>query len=499
MIKKYNLLFLMILLLLIQNLIFSQTEGKKISIATYRKIYSHVLKEERTIAVSLPSGYKTLNRQYPVLYILDAEYSSFTSSIGIVRYLGQYRIPEMIIVGVLNTNRNRDFWSYKIEGLRQTTDDGGQNFLSFFSEELIPFIDKNYKTTPYRIIYGRSAGGHFVTNALISKPDLFEGYLASSPVIGFSNNILLKRAENFFRKQKSLPKSYFIYYGKTDYNSVVERIPVLASIIRKYTPSDFNWGIKCVDGRHGPPESLLELLLMIFPDWQPVGQPDITPIKGEFLYGESIFAEIAYERDPVHFTLDGQEPTRNSPIYKGPLRIDKSTTLKAKAIRGDLQEGITVTAQFTLVKKNRPSLKIKNLKSGLKYKYVEKQIFHCPDYSADSSIKSGIVPVIDLGVREREQFYLMQFEGFINIPTSGRIRFTIISNGSKIFIDDRCVLSGDGLTPEKNVIDICLESGYHSILIICCILTEPTHILEIYWQGPGIKKQLIPETAFYHE
>ena len=241
---KKSLLLLGILAIKIHIPAYSQNEGDHISVATYRKIYSNVLKEERTIAVSLPVDYETSGKQYPVLYILDAEYDSFNCSIGLVHFLSRYHIPEMIIIGVLNTIRNKDLWSHKIEGLPQTKNDGAKNFLSFFSEELIPFINQNYRTTQHRTIYGRSAAGHFVTYCLFTNPNLFEAYLASSPVIGFSDNQLLTKAEDFFGTHKSLFKSFFIYYGNTDYNSVIKRIPVLESIILENTPSGFNWGIK---------------------------------------------------------------------------------------------------------------------------------------------------------------------------------------------------------------------------------------------------------------
>ncbi|UCC12855.1 MAG: alpha/beta hydrolase, partial [candidate division WOR-3 bacterium] len=274
-----------LLLLGILTVIFlhAQSEGEKLSVATYRTLYSHILDEERTVVISVPAGYDYSKQQYPVLYMLDAEYADFAWSVGLVHYLGAYQMPEMIIVGVLNTNRNRDMWSYKIEGLANTTDDGAENFMNFFARELIPFVDQNYRTTSYRVIYGRSAGGHFVTYCLFAQPDLFDAYLASSPVIGFSNDNLLRQAEKFFSKHKSSNRSFFIYYGDTDYNSVVKRIPVLEQIIQENTPDGFTWGVKRVAGRHGPPKSLHELLLMLFPDWTPVSSPVITPSRAEMV------------------------------------------------------------------------------------------------------------------------------------------------------------------------------------------------------------------------
>jgi len=495
---KKILVFLWILIMSFQNFTYSQNEGDKLSVATYRKIYSNILNEERTIAVSLPAGYENSLKRYPVFYILDAEDTGFAWQIGIARNLSPERIPETIIVGVVNTDRIRDFMSWKMEGLPSTKDDGAPNFLNYLSQELIPFIDRNYRTTPHRTIYGGSAAGHFVTFSLLENPKLFEVYLDSSPVIGFSNNQLLTKAEAFFNRHKSLKKSFFIYFGKTDYNSVVKRIPLLESIISKNTPGGFKWGIKSVEGRHVPPESFSELLLMNYSGWQPVNQPVITPAGGEFLRGKSISVQISNDRDPVHFSLNGEEPTRNFPVYNGPVRINKPTIIKAKTIRGDLQESGTVSAQFTIVSNLRPAQKVSNPRSGLKYKYIEQQSFNTPDSITGMPVKSGIIPSVDLSVCERDQFYLIQYNGFIKIPSSGQYRFTLTYTDCKFFIDNSLIIAGGGLLPRETSREICLEAGYHAMRIISCILTQPNDVLELYWEGPGIKKQRIHAGAFYY-
>ncbi len=498
---KNNLQIILFLLLLFKNPLYARNiENENIvPIATYKNLFSNVLNEERTIAVSLPTGYEYSKKHYPVLYILDAEYASYPSAVGMIQYLGRYKIPEMIIIGILNTNRNRDLWSHQIEGLPSTKGDGADNFINFLSQELIPFVNRNYRTTAHKTIYGRSAAGHFVTYCLISKPELFEAYLASSPVIGFSDNQLLTKAEAFFKNQKTLTKSFYVYYGDTDYNSVIKRIPTLESIIEHNRPAGFLWGVKRVEGKHGPPESLYELLLMLYPDWHPIIEPVILPSKGEFLQGKSIEVKMLAEQDSIiYYTCNGEEPSRNSARYECPIRIEKPTILKAKSIRNDLQESRTVEAQFTESDQVRPALKVKNIKNGLKYTYVEKQAFHIPDRILEPPLKSGIIPSIDLSVRERDQFYLLQFEGFIKIPSTGQYRFYFLAIESKLFIDESQITEAHGLLPKETVVELSMEAGIHAFRIVSCILTHQNHKVELFWESPGIRKQRIPASAWYH-
>ena len=102
-----------IILLFTFLLSFVSTAQEPITIGTSYTISSSVLKENRTIQIYLPKSYNdsTLTPQhYPVIYLLDSE-SNFNYLSAYVEKLSKYpypSIPEMIIVGIVNTNRTRD-------------------------------------------------------------------------------------------------------------------------------------------------------------------------------------------------------------------------------------------------------------------------------------------------------------------------------------------------------------------------------------------------------
>jgi hypothetical protein len=97
------------------------------------------------------------------------------------------RIPELIVVGVTNTDRTRDLSPVKSSQknpageLQFPTSGGADNFLKFFETELIPEIEKTYRVQPYRVLAGHSLGGLFAVHAMVSKPGLFNSYVAVSP------------------------------------------------------------------------------------------------------------------------------------------------------------------------------------------------------------------------------------------------------------------------------------------------------------------------------
>ena len=66
-------------------------------------------------------------------------------------------MPEIIVVAVKNTNRSRDVFPWRMTFRNGNTIGGdADNYLSFFRDELQPFINTNYRTAYYRILYGQS-------------------------------------------------------------------------------------------------------------------------------------------------------------------------------------------------------------------------------------------------------------------------------------------------------------------------------------------------------
>ena len=148
------------------------TAQEPIIIGTKHQLYSNLLKEQRSYRISLPKSYtdkKYKPASYPVLYLLDGE-MAFEYYVSVVRFLskGVYAsIPEMIVIGIDNTDRTRDLTPTKAS--KRSPDDaakilftnsgGGENFIQFINTELIPAVDSAYRTNGYKIFAGHSFGG----------------------------------------------------------------------------------------------------------------------------------------------------------------------------------------------------------------------------------------------------------------------------------------------------------------------------------------------------
>lgn len=188
--------------------------GQDASIVAGKRIviHSNILNEDRELRIATPASYDSANDPYPVLFVLDGE-SHFLYTAGVARYLALYgAVPEMIVVGVSNVDRVRDYTpspSAKTPE-RYPNAGGSERYLRFIRDEVVPYVEKNYRTMPYRVLAGHSLGGLCVMSCLASDPDLFSAYVAISPSIGWNDRELFPRIEELLRGPKSLKKFVFL-------------------------------------------------------------------------------------------------------------------------------------------------------------------------------------------------------------------------------------------------------------------------------------------------
>ena len=117
------------------------------------------------------------------------------------------------MVAVPNTDRTRDFTPTHSLRRREGDDDdpclknsgGGDAFLRFLKEELIPEIDRTYRTKPYRIIVGHSFGALLALHALQSEPDVFQGYIAIDPSVFWDDDSARPAGGEGFEERKRPP------------------------------------------------------------------------------------------------------------------------------------------------------------------------------------------------------------------------------------------------------------------------------------------------------
>jgi predicted alpha/beta superfamily hydrolase len=244
------------------------TSNKRITFGEQIEIHSDALQEDRPILVHLPEDYNSTETYYPVVYLLNGDFLprflNTAASIELLSDMGQ--IPNMIIIGIADINHWRDWFPFELRG----QGGGADNMLRFFGEELIPNVNKLYRTVPYNILMGGSNTAMFTIYTLLVKPEFFNAYVAVSPMLGWNFDFFKDLINITFSNNFSQPKFLYLTYGTEDYPQVIDSTQEFTQILKeKASPNSLIWDLKILqDQGHVPLPWVYNSLISIFPDWK---------------------------------------------------------------------------------------------------------------------------------------------------------------------------------------------------------------------------------------
>jgi predicted alpha/beta superfamily hydrolase len=335
-------------------------------------IHSNVLKEDRVIWVRTPPGYQQSKSVYPVLYQTDAP-GHVNETGSTIDFLVEHgRMPALIVVGIANTDRNRDLTPSHADmknpdGTVNTfpTSGGADHFLDFIQTELIPEIEKRYRTAPYRIFAGHSFGGLFAIHALISRPDLFNAYIAVSPSLQWDDGHTLHQAQQFFANHGEVKKTLFFSLaneGSTD-NPMGQNFEQLQKTLAAGAPKGLVWqSARYPDEDHGSTvlRAHYDGLRTVFSGWL-VARDEKTGLQGGGLAGLEEHYRKLSER--YGYSVTAPENMMNGLGYQlmGRKNLEEAIAVFKKNVElypesantyDSLGEGLEAAGKFDMAKQN---------------------------------------------------------------------------------------------------------------------------------------------------
>jgi len=209
-------------------------------------LHSQILGEDRTVFVALPASYAWGSERYPVIYLTDAAWN-FAHTRSSAQFLARNRmIPEVIIVGVTNPDRTRDLYAtradFKHNGrtIRFPTSGKADAFLEFLGRELIPWVERSYRTSELRILAGHSAGGTFALHAMRAKPDLFQAVIAASPWLAWDEKKELRELIPFVSTPNMRVRTLFLSHAHETADMKPD-VDALVTALKQRSDSVVNW------------------------------------------------------------------------------------------------------------------------------------------------------------------------------------------------------------------------------------------------------------------
>ncbi|MBE0636144.1 hypothetical protein IH601_09115 [Candidatus Bipolaricaulota bacterium] len=243
-----------------------------IAIGTRWTLKSSILGEERQILVRVPTGHDTCEQAYPVLYLLDGEDTLFHSASGVIAHLSEWEdhLPEMIVVGIRNTDRTRDMLPTAVTLPNGRRHGGGADaFLEFIANELIPFVEETYRAGPYRMLCGTSASALTVVYEYLSQMIGFSAYLASSPTLDWDERLVFRMIENQASSELPTDAPLVMFAGGHDQGSIADDCKAFNKLLLELEPGSprVSYRVYDVEG-HCPFEGFRDGLLWLMKDWR---------------------------------------------------------------------------------------------------------------------------------------------------------------------------------------------------------------------------------------
>jgi len=311
-----GIVFLFILLLFSgQNLCFAQKDGDDIVLGKYRVIHSQILDEDRLLFVHLPREYEDTQLAYPVLYLLYVDiYNYFADAAVITEKLGGTgEIPPLIIIGVANTNRYRDLLPVKTRGRSEAG--GAENFLRFLEEELIPHVDKTYRTKNFRILAGPQTAAIFSLYALITKPGLFNAFISENPFMNPENAAFLyPKTEKFFKNTESLKSFLYVRCETNERPRDLEYAERFEKLLEFEKPKGFRFEVEFREpaGYFTSPMPFQKGLRTLFAGHKLPEDFQTNTVKDITDYYEKLSKDFGFEIDPplLLLTFEGDKLNR---------------------------------------------------------------------------------------------------------------------------------------------------------------------------------------------
>jgi predicted alpha/beta superfamily hydrolase len=284
----------------------SQADGDAVTLGTYRVVHSDIMNEDRVLQVHLPRGYQESELAYPVVYLFYSDLVElyYADAVTALQHLGMNFMPQVILVGVANNvDRYRDLLPWP------TRDGyGGQadRFLRFVREELLPFVDAEYRTKDYRIMVGPQAAGVFGAYALVKDPGLFQAFVLNDPcVIDSDERSLCAEVVDFAASHDAEGTFFAVSHGGSRDSQASRRLEQMRADLGSHAVSGFRWSIE-VDGDWRffvPPLHLEDHLLGLFPDFPFPADREVHSLSDVLSHYEDLSRRFGFTVDPPDLIL----------------------------------------------------------------------------------------------------------------------------------------------------------------------------------------------------
>jgi len=205
----------------------------------YKEYSSEILNDTRDLSIYLPKGYnKDSISNFPLAIVLDG-HKLFDLYVGESNYYAQLdHAPEQIVVGIdMKDSRNKDA-GYDVNN--GNLDNNSENFYRFIRDEMIPYIEATFKTSPFLTIVGESLTANYITHFLKEEYSIFNAYICLNPTL---SNTINSQVESYRLKElSSEDNTFYFYLSSNPFSNTIkkDKIKNFGKFIKSFEIDNFN-------------------------------------------------------------------------------------------------------------------------------------------------------------------------------------------------------------------------------------------------------------------
>ena len=312
------------------------------------------LAQTRVIDVYLPKDAdKNPAQRYETLCVLDGDWNT-ELVVQTVEFLqARGLMPPVIVVSVPNRvddgTNSRDHDLTPSVQPHEARSGGAAQFMAFFKTELIPYVKKRYPSNGVNLVHGHSYGGLFLAYVIANDPGVFDGYLLLDPAMWWGDKEVSKALEAKLPSMPTSGKAVFIA-GRSGPAFKGMGVDSLQIAFAK-APRDLPWKIADYAAESHDSmkfKSTYDALRFMYRGYvKPDDRVDAGPDAGIVAAGKPVMIGANTQMFDIHYTTDGSEPTRSSPIMDRTLAVADPAHVRLKSLstRGEYDRDITLHLQ----------------------------------------------------------------------------------------------------------------------------------------------------------
>lgn len=336
-------------LLLVSSVLYAQKKTEEIT--------SEILKTTREITVVTPASFDVKkDRKYPLLLLLDGDYlvDPFAGTLSYTEYWND--LPEVVIVGISQNKNNERSTDCRIDKESGMPDEFGEKFLSFINAELLPYLEKKYRLSSFKIIGGHDVTAGFMNFFLYEDQPKFNAFIALSPVLPAAMDSLVPQRLS----ELKTPVQYYLATADGDVQKLQKKIKGMDERIKKISNPALTYYFDDIASAshyslvsYAVPESLYQ----IFASYQPITTKE---------YQDKI---VSLKSGYTDYLIRKYDLIENGLGVKIPIRINDLRAIESAILKNEAYEELKTLSD--LASKSYPKTTLSEYYTGLYYEKTD--------------------------------------------------------------------------------------------------------------------------------